>query len=120
LKSEAWLIFLAPEEIYNPENQRQRDAEHDTSDDRKIETAALALIRDISRQTSQAKWQPPAENKKAANNDKSDSEDEQEFAEFARWFHRNRPRLILLDFEIFTEKASRQSQCERVRTGKSL
>jgi len=40
LKSEAWLMLLAPkfyppEQIYDPENQRDRYAQHDACDDRK-------------------------------------------------------------------------------------
>src|SRR5579864_1255608 len=44
--------ILPPEQIYNPENQRERDAQHDASDDREIEAAIFALIGDIAGKTS--------------------------------------------------------------------
>ncbi len=53
--------ILATERIYNPENQRERSAQHDTSDDRKIEAAIFALIGDIAGKASEAKRQSSAE-----------------------------------------------------------
>src|SRR5579862_1996088 len=44
--------ILAPEQIYNPENQRERNAQYDASGDRKIEAAILALISDIAGKAS--------------------------------------------------------------------
>jgi len=65
--------ILAPEQIYDPENQREHDAQHDASDDWKIEAAIFALIGDIAGQASKAKRQSPAECKKCAKNNEDDS-----------------------------------------------
>src|ERR1700758_3595525 len=78
--------ILAPEQIYDPENQRERDAQHDASDDWKIEAAIFALIGDIAGQASEAKGQPPAEKQKSTNNCEGNSAHEQQLPEFAHWF----------------------------------
>jgi hypothetical protein len=76
--------ILAPEQIYNPENQRERDAEHNASDDRKIEAAIFALISDVAGKASEAERQSPAECKKCADNNEDDSSKEEKLSEFAR------------------------------------
>jgi hypothetical protein len=83
--------ILAPEQIYNPENQRERDAEHDASDDRKVEAAIFALIGDIAGKASEAKWQSSAEKEKSSDDCESDSANEQQLPEFARRFHSYQP-----------------------------
>src|ERR1700751_524707 len=95
LKSEAWLIVLAPEQIYNPENQRERDAQHNAGHDRKIDAAVLALIGDITGQTSKPKWQSSAEGKKSAYDHESDSAKDEQLSEFARWVHCRQQSILL-------------------------
>jgi hypothetical protein len=82
LKSEAWLILsdtefwrrvLPPEQIYDPENQRQRDAQHNASNNWKIEAAIFSLIRDIAGQSAEPEWQSSAESKESAYDHKRDS-----------------------------------------------
>jgi len=85
-------MVLAPEQIYNPENQREYDAERNASDDWKIEAAVLALIGDIARQASEPKWQSYAEGKKSAYDHESDSTEDEQLPEFARWLHCRQPR----------------------------
>jgi hypothetical protein len=95
LKSEAWLIFSAPEQIYNPENQRKRDAQHNASDDRKVEVAVLALICDIAGQAAEPQWQSSAEGKKSAYDRESDSAKDEQLSEFARWVHCRQQSILL-------------------------
>jgi hypothetical protein len=78
--------ILATEQIYNPENQRERNAQHDASDDRKIEAAIFALISDIAGKASEAKRQSSAEKEKSADNCEGNSANEEQLAEFARRF----------------------------------
>jgi hypothetical protein len=103
--------ILSTEQIYDPKNQSERDAQHDASDDRKIEAAIFALIGDIAGQASKAKRQSPAERKKCANNNEDDSTKEEKLAEFARRVHRARvdDRVILLASNPSSER-NRQSQ----------
>jgi hypothetical protein len=88
-------MVLAPEQIYDPKNQRECDAEHDASDDRKIEAAVLALIGDIAGQTSKPKWQSSAEGKKSAYDHESDSAKDEQLSEFARWVHCRQQSILL-------------------------
>jgi len=88
-------MVLAPEQIYNPENQRKRDAQHNASDDRKVEAAILALIGDIARQASELKWQSSAEGKKSAYDHESDSTKDEQLPEFARWVHCRQQSILL-------------------------
>jgi hypothetical protein len=90
-------MVLAPEQIYNPENQRKRDAQHNASDDRKVEAAVLALICDIAGQASEPKWQSSAEGKKSAYDHECDSTKDEQLPEFARWVHCRQPESILLE-----------------------
>jgi hypothetical protein len=88
-------MVLAPEQIYNPENQRKRDAQHNASHDRKVEAAVLALICDIAGQASEPKWQSSAEGKKSAYNHESDSTKDEQLPEFARWVHCRQESILL-------------------------
>jgi hypothetical protein len=92
LKSEAWLIVfgvsvLAPEQIYNPDNQRQRNAQHNAGHDWKIEAAIFSLIRNIAGQTANSKGQSATQGKESAYDHKRDSTEDEQFPEFARRFH---------------------------------
>jgi hypothetical protein len=49
-------MVLAPEQIYNPENQRECDAQYNAGHDRKIKAAVLALVDDIAGKASEPKW----------------------------------------------------------------
>src|SRR5580692_4569646 len=96
--------ILPPEQIYNPENQRERDAYDDASDDRKIETAIFTLIGDIAGKASEAERQSPAEKEKSADNCESNSADEQQLSEFAHWFQSNQPRKHSTRIKPFSGK----------------
>jgi hypothetical protein len=74
---------LAPEEIDNPHQERQDDADNYASHDWKIKAAVASLYDDISREATQPERQfgPKHHQRAQANHDNAN--DEQEFAEFA-------------------------------------
>jgi hypothetical protein len=74
----------APEEINDPHDQRQDEAQNDASDDWEIEAAVAALVGDVARKSAESKWQPAPEEKQSSDSDEKEADNEQQFAEFAK------------------------------------
>jgi hypothetical protein len=74
---------LAPEEIDNPHQERQDDADNYASDDWKIKTTIAALHDDIARQTAQAERQLRTRHQERSGCSQGNAGHEQEFAQFA-------------------------------------
>src|ERR1700722_13485881 len=76
-------MMSASEEINDPHDHRQRKAQNNASDDRKVEAAMAALICDIPRQPAKAERQSGSEEKQRPGPDQKDAGNEQQLAEFA-------------------------------------
>src|SRR5580658_9597243 len=86
-KRDDWLMDLTAEIIHDPENQREREAQNNAGDNRKIKSSMAALIGDVSGKAAEAKRKTRAEKQERAGSDKQDADDEQQLSEFAQRVH---------------------------------
>lgn len=79
--------MLATEVRDEPEEERERDAQEKTSDDRKVKRRVFAAMRDISRQFSQAERKFVPEIEKSSEKDEENSEEKERTAQLAEGVH---------------------------------
>jgi hypothetical protein len=70
-----------------PEEKRQREAEHETGDDREIESGVFAAMDDVTRKAAEAERKAGAEVKEGADDGKHAPENEEGAPEFAEGLH---------------------------------
>lgn len=70
-----------------PEENRERDAEEQAGDDRKVERGMFATMNDVAGQFSQAEWQLAPKLKKATNQDEQPSEKDKRAPKLAKGVH---------------------------------
>src|SRR5215475_1427757 len=70
-----------------PKNETDAGAEHETTDNRKVDGCVFAFVDDVSGQTPQAKWQSATEKEERSDHDEQSTRDQHETAEFAKSVH---------------------------------
>jgi phage-related minor tail protein len=70
-----------------PEEEREAEAEDETSDDRKVNRGVFAAVDDVAGKAAEAQGKFSAEVEKSANEDEQATEEEQGAAEFAERIH---------------------------------
>jgi hypothetical protein len=84
-----WNPLLAAKVGEKPEENRQNDADDETSDDREVEGGVFAAVDDIAGEAAEAEWETAAEIENRAGDDGDGAEEEEGAAEFAERVHKD-------------------------------
>jgi hypothetical protein len=80
-------MFLSSKTRQQPQEQAEPHAENNAGHNRKIKRGVLAFVDDVSRQTSQTKWQFPAKIEERTKENEQAAQHQQHASEFARGIH---------------------------------
>jgi hypothetical protein len=73
--------------VEEPEDQADGGADHQARDERKVECAVLAAVKDVSGQAAEAKGKLRCKIKKRANDDEHRSDEKEQTSQLLSWFH---------------------------------